>query len=723
MVMSPGLVASEDRRGDARWFVPAAAAAACLIIVYAAWLTLHLGGDRVTRIVDDLGTSSTAVAATVLTAMRGLRSARGGRRGWLLLSAASAGFALGEMTYAFFELVAGRTTPFPSLADLGYLSGTVLLVAAVLAMGGSARRSSRVRLLLDGGIVTGAILLLSWLTALHVVYQAGGDSLFALALGLAYPVGDVVTVVIVLSTLTRVHRLDPALAMVGVAILLFAVSDSAFAYLTALGIYHGSNLLDAGFVAGYLLLGLASMLHDAPATAREDTPPARWQVALPYVPLVLAGVVLLVDAHGHTVDLFSEVVAIAIVGQVLLRQLMTVLESQSLATRLRAASLLREILIEQVPVGICQLDRAGRVLAANPTLQTTLGRSIEDLAGRPFASFVHAEDRGRHIEAYAGLGADLRVPLGGDTRFVRRDGGVIWCSETASVMRGAGGQVESFIVSLQDVTERRLQVEGAERAAHIQRQLLPAAPPEMDGYEVAGLCLPAQNVAGDFYDWFSTADGCLDITVADVMGKGVAAALVMAVLRTALRSAPPALGPADRVRLAARSMALGLTDEGLFVTLFHGRLNLMSGVLRYVDAGHGYCGIRRQNGRVVALPQRSLPMGVRDDGTFREGFSQLRPGDALIVYSDGLVEREDRTVTLDGLLSGLDTTESAADMVEGLRAGMPAHQEDDVTILVLHRTPDGRTEERSDPVATSSEMAVGTMIAGSDQPRPAQAEQ
>src|SRR5205085_11058307 len=117
------------------------------------------------------------------------------------------------------------------------------------------------------------------------------------------------------------------------------------------------------------------------------------------------------------------------------------------------------------------------------------------------------------------------------------------------------------------------------RAAQIQRQLLPLTTPDLEGYELSGACVPAEEVAGDFYGWTVAEAGSVDITVADVMGKGVPSALVMAVLRTALRLTPPSFGPGDRVRAAAASM-VGGGDDGLFVTLFHARVDLASGTVR-----------------------------------------------------------------------------------------------------------------------------------------------
>jgi serine phosphatase RsbU (regulator of sigma subunit) len=248
-------------------------------------------------------------------------------------------------------------------------------------------------------------------------------------------------------------------------------------------------------------------------------------------------------------------------------------------------------------------------------------------------------------------------------------------------LRGADGLVEGFVAIVEDITERKQQLE---RAAEIQRELLPQSTPQLQGYDLAGACRPAQDVAGDFYDWTLSDDGGqLDLTVADVMGKGLGAGLVMATMRAVLRSAPPELGPAARVRLAAEFLPRGTEDDGIFVTLFQARLDLATGVLRYVDAGHGYGAVRRAGGELVHLTERSLPVGIWPEQEFQEGTVRLEPGDALIVYSDGLVEIGDRTGDLSDYAGELDQAADAQEMVWRLMRHLPAHLGDDVTVLAL----------------------------------------
>jgi serine phosphatase RsbU (regulator of sigma subunit) len=127
------------------------------------------------------------------------------------------------------------------------------------------------------------------------------------------------------------------------------------------------------------------------------------------------------------------------------------------------------------------------------------------------------------------------------------------------------------------------------------------------------------------------------------------------------------------------------TDSGLFATLFHGCLDPSTGTLRYVDAGHGYCVILHRGGEVERLSERSMPVGVLPVQEFNEGTARLEPGDSLLVYSDGLVETEERTIQPKELTAGLDESMHAAEVVRRLIARMPPSLSDDVTAVVLRR--------------------------------------
>jgi sigma-B regulation protein RsbU (phosphoserine phosphatase) len=237
-----------------------------------------------------------------------------------------------------------------------------------------------------------------------------------------------------------------------------------------------------------------------------------------------------------------------------------------------------------------------------------------------------------------------------------------------------------------EVLKRQLAVELS-RASEMQADLLPGDPPQLDGWEVCARCVPARQVGGDFYDWHQTAPGLLSVTVGDVMGKGISAALLMASVRAVLRAVGPYGAPASAVQTAAASLCSDLTRSGSFVTLFHGQLDLVTGRLRYVDAGHGYALLYRADGQMEKLPAQGLPIGVLDEEIYAENEVTIEPGDMLIVYSDGLTQALPHALgSAEGasLIAGQPSASAIADDLIA-RATASGPLADDLTISVLRR--------------------------------------
>jgi serine phosphatase RsbU (regulator of sigma subunit) len=240
-----------------------------------------------------------------------------------------------------------------------------------------------------------------------------------------------------------------------------------------------------------------------------------------------------------------------------------------------------------------------------------------------------------------------------------------------------------------------------ERAQRVQRSLLPSRPPSLAGFDIAGGCQPATEVAGDFFDWFPVGDE-LQLTVADVMGKGVGSAIIAASVRAVLRStsrAPARRGAderrrplvvADAVAAAARGLEPDLEETSSFVTMFTGRLDPVSGTLRYVDAGHGLTLIVPSDGDPVPLPSSGdLPIGIAPDGTWTEHVVELQPGDTMISVSDGILDFFRTALeVLDAARIVTRGTETAQDTVdEIIRFARARRLKDDVTALVVRRDP------------------------------------
>jgi serine phosphatase RsbU (regulator of sigma subunit) len=188
-----------------------------------------------------------------------------------------------------------------------------------------------------------------------------------------------------------------------------------------------------------------------------------------------------------------------------------------------------------------------------------------------------------------------------------------------------------------ELEKKQLQLaQEVARAALVQAELLPTDQPTLPGFEVGARCLPASAVGGDFYDWQQLPSGTLSLTVGDVMGKGMSAALLMATVRAVVRAISPEHGPAIAVRRTAAALDGDLARSGSFVTLFHAQLDVKTAELKYVDAGHGHVFLRRANGDVQTLPPWGLPIGVASAEDYHEGTVALDRGDLLVVYSDGL---------------------------------------------------------------------------------------
>jgi len=244
--------------------------------------------------------------------------------------------------------------------------------------------------------------------------------------------------------------------------------------------------------------------------------------------------------------------------------------------------------------------------------------------------------------------------------------------------------------ALRESELRRYQLQVELRyAAEIQAKLLPRSCPQMPGFDVAAKCLPAKQVGGDFYDWQQVSPTVFYMTLGDVMGKGMAAAMLMATVRAALHAVTLYNSPAQALHLAEKALFNDLENSESFVTLFHGQLNADDRCFSFVDCGHGYVFLRRANGAVEGLLPRGLPLGVQGGEIYQEGMVRLEKGDVLVLYSDGLIDADPQLSLSNQILAEqLSNDESAQQMVDRLIAmiGQPDPQPDDITVLVVRCT-------------------------------------
>jgi len=231
----------------------------------------------------------------------------------------------------------------------------------------------------------------------------------------------------------------------------------------------------------------------------------------------------------------------------------------------------------------------------------------------------------------------------------------------------------------------------------IQESFLPRVLPEIPGWQLTATLEPCRETSGDFYDLISLPDGKVGLLVADVADKGTGAALYMALSRTLIRTdAVEHVDHPERALTAANRRILSDAQADLFVTVFCGVLDPASGRLAYCNAGHNppYL-LRGQSGETTALRRTGMPLGVLDDAAWEEREIQLEPGEALLLYSDGITEAQDAAGELFGearLLEAvqLDSGRTARELEETLLGAVRAFrgsepQSDDITLLVVAR--------------------------------------
>jgi serine phosphatase RsbU (regulator of sigma subunit) len=239
------------------------------------------------------------------------------------------------------------------------------------------------------------------------------------------------------------------------------------------------------------------------------------------------------------------------------------------------------------------------------------------------------------------------------------------------------------------VLRRRLDLEMAQ-AAQVQADLLPQHVPDLAGFEIAAYFRPARAVSGDFYDWYQD-EQTLTLTLGDVMGKGMPAALVMATARAVMRVAGGLRTPALALNTAAEVLGPDLERSDRFVTLFHCQLQAERRQFTYANAGHRLGFVRRQDATLETFEAQGLPLGIWADVTYTEKCVALAPGDFVVIYSDGLIDAKgDQEIGVEELAAVLSTELCATTVVERLveLAVPPGELPDDLTVLVLRCKPE-----------------------------------
>lgn len=181
-----------------------------------------------------------------------------------------------------------------------------------------------------------------------------------------------------------------------------------------------------------------------------------------------------------------------------------------------------------------------------------------------------------------------------------------------------------------------------ETAREVQSRLLPRSEPSLCGYDLAGICIPADQIGGDYFDYIPLTRKRLGLAIADVSGHGISSALVMTAFRALLRTrARGRLGPAQVAR-TINQLLPEFTGNNHFVTILYAILDAPSGMLTYTSCGHPPPLLLRAGGKVEQLDQHNTALGIFHNLHFTDAQVPLHPGDILVLYTDGATELTNR---------------------------------------------------------------------------------
>jgi phosphoserine phosphatase RsbU/P len=255
-----------------------------------------------------------------------------------------------------------------------------------------------------------------------------------------------------------------------------------------------------------------------------------------------------------------------------------------------------------------------------------------------------------------------------------------------------------FVLLMLEVADRVVMKRDLEIARDIQRWLLPATPPQVQGLSIAFATRPANTVAGDFYDVFArpvtNGDPHFLLAVADVAGKSIPAALLMATFQASLKTLSETPCSLAELVTGMNHYACTNSQSGLrFTTAFLAEYDPASRALTYINAGHNAPILRRGTGAIERLTDGGLPLGIQANATYPSGQVTLQPGDWLVIFTDGLVEAmnaSDQEYDEPRLLNVLQSGASATpeELLRRLMSDLDAFvgttpQHDDVTCLLV----------------------------------------
>src|SRR6266852_2116437 len=416
--------------GEWRRFAFAAVLALAAAVAFLIWTAFRVGGERSTIAVDDIGEGVASAVAAISLLLAARRSSGRLRIAWALIAAGAASWTIGEAIWSWYEVFRGVAVPFPSAADAGFLLAIPLGIAGVLTFTSApSRMATRGEAVLSGAIVALSLLFVAWALGLRTVYDQSQQPVPATLIGLAYPVGDIVTITVLLMAVRRATK-----AQVGRILLL---------------------------IGGLASIALAPQ-WPAPAIEREteEGPIELWQLALPWMAVLAAALIAIrIAAANQSMDQFLTVLAGCIGVLFVGNQILTHRDSLDLLAKSRRAEQQLQARTSLVNQGILQarlvIARVGvdmKVIDANPRLGILLHAKPADLIGTDVANFLPPEEMERVVSTFQPLWEGRVDTIESDSHALRADGTTVWLHWSATAIKTARGGTDFFLAMFEDAT-------------------------------------------------------------------------------------------------------------------------------------------------------------------------------------------------------------------------------------------------------------------------------
>ncbi len=197
--------------------------------------------------------------------------------------------------------------------------------------------------------------------------------------------------------------------------------------------------------------------------------------------------------------------------------------------------------------------------------------------------------------------------------------------------------IEKARLHAQRIEQKRLQAQ-LEIARQVQLQLLPERDPTVQNFDISAYIFPTEEVSGDYYDWVKVFDDQVGLVVADAVGKGIPAALLMAFLRASLRAGVQAGYAPHYAMSVVNKLLWDSVEDHQFITAIYGLLDVTNRTFVYSNAGHNPPLLMKPDGEYRYVEYGDTPLGMFENARYHQHFIRFEPGQVMVVYTDGITE-------------------------------------------------------------------------------------